>query len=161
MIWFAADRNQSRNGAARFAWNGDFNPSAPAFKTAAKERMISNVQSDLAGWVRQLITTPDFVLKLGDIVIDKDLFTSKELLQFYDPSGKTGTTANGVGRELARAGVRQICNGRPIRIGDGSQHRYYTIRNSDTWMLEATPTAAVKHLDNWGKIKNTQKPAKY
>lgn len=138
----------------------DFNPAAPAFKTAAKERMIANVQSDLAGWVRQLMATPDHVLRVGEMIVDKDLFTSKELLQFYDPSGKTGTTANGLGRELARAGVQQISHGRPIRLSDGSQARYYAIRNSDHW-LSSTPQSAVKHLDDWNKRQGGAKGVKY
>ena len=139
----------------------DFNPAAPAFKTAAKERMIANVQSDLAGWVRQLMATPDHVLRVGELIVDKDLFTSKELLQFYDPSGKTGTTANGLGRELARAGVQQVSHGRPIRLADGSQARYYAIRNSDHW-LSSQPQAAVKHLEDWAKKQSgVQKASKY
>lgn len=129
---------------------GDFNPAAPAFKTAAKERMISNVQSDLAGWVRSLQSVPDHVLKVGEIVVDKDLFTSKELLQFYDPTGKTGTTANGLGRELARAGIRQVVNGKPVRLGDGSQARYYAVRNMDTWLVAGSQEVA-GHLNAWGK----------
>lgn len=139
---------------------GDFNPAAPAFRTAAKERMIANVQSDLAGWVRQLIAAPDHVLRVGEMVVDKDLFTSKELLQFYDPSGRTGTTANGLGRELARAGVRQVCNGRPVRLADGSQSRYYAIRNADKW-LTTTPQAVVKYLDDWMKKQSRPKGSKY
>lgn len=139
---------------------GDFNPAAPAFRTAAKERMIANVQSDLAGWVRQLMATPDHVLRVGDLVIDKDLFTSKELLQFYDPSGKTGTTANGLGRELARAGVRQVCGGKPIRLADGSQGRFYAVRNPDQW-LKSSGVNVTDHLSRWEKKQGGVKAAKY
>lgn len=139
---------------------GDFNPAAPALRTMAKERMIANVQSDLASWVRSLIAAPDHVLRVGDVVVSKDLFTSKELLQFYDPTGKTGTTANGLGRELARAGVRQICGGKPIRLSDGSQGRYYAIRNSDAW-LTRTAQAAIKHLEDWNKKQSGLRGAKY
>lgn len=125
---------------------GHFNPTAPAFKTTAKERMIANVQSDLAGWVRTAMATPDHVLRVGAIAITKDLFTSKELLNVYDPEGRTGTTANGLGRELARAGVRQVAHGKPLRLSDGSQARYYAVRNAAKW-LEAQPQALVKHLE--------------
>ena len=123
--------------------------------------MIANVQSDLAGWVRSLMAAPDHVLRVGDLVVDKDLFTSKELLQFYDPTGKTGTTANGLGRELARAGIRQVCNGRPVRLADGSQARYYAVRRPDTW-LTATATVVITHLDAWlRKQAGGNKVAKY
>jgi hypothetical protein len=127
---------------------GDFNPSAPAFKTAAKDRMIANVQSDLASWVRQLLSTPEYVLKVGQISIDKDLFTTKELLSLYDPTSKTGTTANGLGRELSRAGVIQVCQGRPVRVSDGSQARYYVVRNREKWQ-SAPSTKVSEHINAW------------
>lgn len=139
---------------------GEFNPAAPAFKTSAKERMIANVQSDLAGWVRQLMLNPDHILMIGSISVSKDLFTSKELLDFYDPMGKTGTTANGLGRELARAGVRQVCQGKPIRISDGSQSRYFAVRNTETWATVDKPAEVVKHLEGW-LSKADMKKGKY
>lgn len=135
-----------------------FNPSAPALKTAAKERMIANVQSDLGAWVRSLLATPDHILKVGELKMDKDLFTSKELLAIYDPIGRTGTTANGLGRELARAGIRQVANGRPVRLSDGSQGRYYIIRNHDYWLREQTTAKAIQHLDGWFKQQPEKKP---
>jgi hypothetical protein len=136
---------------------GKFNPAAPAFKTQAKNRMIANVRSDLAGWVRQLIATPENVLSIGNIQVKKDLFTSKELLLFYDPEGRTKTTANGLGRELARAGCRQVCGGNPIRISDGSQGRFYIINNAHIWLGESNPKKVVDHLKSWDK---KQKPKK-
>ena len=127
---------------------GGWNPAAPAFKSAAKQRMIANVQSDLAGWVRGLLATPDHVLRVGDIPVTKDLFTSKELLSFYDPSGHTGTTANGLGRELARAGLRQVCQGMPVRLPDGSQGRYYAVRQVEHW-AGASSLHVLEHLKKW------------
>ena len=124
---------------------GDFNPAAPAFRTSAKERMINTGRSDLGSWVRSLIATPDQVLRIGEVQADKDLFTSKELLMYYDPEGRTGTTANGLGRELSRAGIRQVSDGRPIRLPDGSQARYYAVRNIDKWHSEQ-PAMIVAHL---------------
>lgn len=124
---------------------GDFNPAAPAFRTSAKDRMIANVQSDLAGWVRTLIAIPDYVLRVGEIQLTKDLFMSKELLELYDPYGRTGTTANGLGRELARAGIRQVANGALLRLPSGNQGRYYAIRNEAQW-LSATAQECVQHL---------------
>lgn len=126
---------------------GDFNPAAPAYRTAAKERMINTGRSDLASWVRQLMAVPDSILKLGDITIEKDLFTSKELLELYDPLGKTGTTANGLARELSRAGLRQVQDGRPIRLSNGTQARYYAVRNAPHWLNQHGPSSAVKHLE--------------
>lgn len=123
----------------------DFNPSARAFETMAKARMIADGQSDLGSWVRGLLATPDAVLRIGEVKLRSDLYTSKELLALYDSEGRTKTTANGLGRELRRAGVVPILGGRPIKLPDGSQGRYYAVRNSDQW-LTATTTDVLKHL---------------
>lgn len=135
---------------------GDFNPAATAFKTMAKDRMIADGQSDLGAWVRTLQATPDFILRIGDIPMTRDLYTSKELLQLYDPSGKTGTTANGLGRELRRAGVLQIMGGKPIRLPDGSQGRYYIARKPEVWSV-AQWGAMIKHLTQPSLPVNTPK----
>lgn len=137
-----------------------FNPSAPAFKTAAKERMITNVQSDLGAWVRNMLATPDFVLAVGRKKIEKDLFTSKELLAIYDPEGRTGTTANGLGRELSRVGVKQILKGRPVRLKDGSQVRLYIIRNEEKW-LTATQQDVLEHFDTIAEKEKNSNKKKY
>lgn len=127
---------------------GDFNPSAPAYRTAAKERMIADTQSDLGAWVRQLRGDPDQVLKFGEVPIRKDLFTNKELLAFYDPEGRTRVTANGLGRELKRAGIEQVLEGRPIKMPDGPADRLYAVRNSSRW-LSATAEDVQAHLQGW------------
>jgi hypothetical protein len=111
----------------------DFNPASRALKTDAKRRMICEGRSDLASWVRQLQETPDHVLQFQGVLATRDLFTSKELLHMYDPMGKTSITANGVGRELARAGIRHVYKGGPVRSPDGGQSRYYAIRRCSEW----------------------------
>lgn len=140
---------------------GDFNPAAPAYRTAAKERMINTGRSDLASWVRQLLAVPDSVLKVGGIPLDKDLFTSKELLELYDPLGKTGTTANGLARELSRAGFRQVQDGRPIRLSDGSQARYYAVRHMEHWLNQHGPSSSIKHLEGLAEKAQQKKHKKY
>lgn len=127
---------------------GDFNPAGKAYRTNAKERMIDNTRSDLATWVRRLIEVPDAVLRVGDIKITKDLFTSRELLHLYDPAGKTGTTANGLARELRRAGVKQVCEGLPVKLADGDQGRFYIIRHVDKW-IKSTSAVVAKHVFDW------------
>jgi hypothetical protein len=135
---------------------GDFNPAAPALKTQAKERMTAIGQSDLASWVRQLLHNPDHLLMLGELKLTKDLFTSKELLQLYNPAGSGPLTANGMGRELSRAGIRQVVHGRPLKLADGGQARYYAVRNQDKWG-GATAAACTAHLDNWLKAQSSVK----
>lgn len=123
-----------------------FNPSAAAYRTKAKERMISLSHSDLASWVRLLITNPDQVLRQGKVLAKSDLFTSKELLHLYDPDGRTGTTANGMARELGRAGLRQVADGMPIRTIDGTQARYYAVRHTEAW-VEAPLRKVTEYLN--------------
>lgn len=133
-----------------------FNPAAPAYRTSAKDRMINTGRSDLASWVRQLIAVPDHTLVIGSVTETRDLLTSKELLAFYDPEGRTGTTANGLARELNRAGVRQVVDGQPIRLSSGNQARYYAVRNPEKW-LSASPKAIAEYLDSELSPKKTKK----
>ncbi len=121
-----------------------FNPAAPALRTSARERMIADVKSDLGAWVARLIAAPDSVLKLGDAKLTSDIYTNAELLRLYDPTGKTKTTANGLGRELRRAGVKQAYGGMPMRIGD-SIDRYYIVRNVEQW-TKAPRADIVTHI---------------
>ena len=109
--------------------------------------MIDNLRSYLASWVRKLQATPDHILNVCEIEIKKDLFTSKELLNFYDPTGGTKTTSNGLGREMSRAGFRQVCGGTPIKLSNGSQGRYFAVKNSEKWLEETTSKKAVKHIE--------------
>lgn len=122
----------------------DFNPAAPAMRTEAKERMIADVRSDLGAWVARCLAEPDELLRHGAVVLRQDLFTNRELLALYDPDGKTGTTANGLGRELRRVGVSYALGGRPIKTKDGTD-RYYVLRRQTYW-LTATLADAQRHL---------------
>ena len=137
-------------GAALHDWMlnldmGDFNPSAPALRTAAKERMISDVKSDLATWVRRLVQDPDSTLRVGLVPIDKDLWSNRQLLALYDPSGGGKVTANGLGRELRRAGVPQVLDGGVVLTDDGPD-RFYILRNAPKW-LKAGRVQITKYLE--------------
>jgi hypothetical protein len=134
---------------------GDFNPHAPARKTVARQRMIADTKSDLGEWVHRLLADPDSMLKLGHVHADRDLFTNRELLVMYDPEQRTGTTANGLGRELRRSGVTLAYDGGVLPGKDGSD-RYYIIRNLDKW-VGANRQQLVKHLDATKKVRSTSK----
>lgn len=139
---------------------GDFNPAAPALRTKAKERMTEDARSDLGTWVRQLQRTPEAILKVGEAQMPGDLFTNRQLLLLYDPTGHTGTTANGLGRELRRAGFRQVLDGAAVRLPDGSQDRLYAVRNSARW-LNASVQDVQKHLADAESAKEAKaKPRK-
>ena len=160
MDWLKVDRpgkvDEPEKGGAAHVFDyllhlpmGDFDPAAPALKTAARARMIGTVQSDLGGWVRDLRDNPDFVLRFGEVPIRKDLFTNKELLGLYDAAGRTKVTAQGLGRALNDAGLRQVCHGQPVRLKDGSMDRYYAVRNVLQW-ARADYKTVQDHLEKAG-----------
>ncbi len=140
----------SGGSAAVFDWMlrrdlSKFDPAARAFGTKAKDRMIADTQSDLGGWCRALLADPDDILRMGQVPSSRDLWTSAELLILYDPMGKTGTTANGLGRELKRAGAKQVADGQPIRGPQGSQGRYYAVRELVKW-AKASHAECTNHI---------------
>lgn len=136
-----------------------FNPSAPALRTSAKERMTANGLSDLAAWVRSAVTQPDAVLKFGDVALLKDLFSAGELLALYDPERRTGTTAGGMGRELARAGIRLACDGALAPTPGGKLERLYAIRNPGKWAT-AKSSEIQKHLAEFALASADPTPKK-
>lgn len=144
--------------AALFDWLlkydlGDFNPAAPALRTVAKDMMTLDVKSDVGSWVARLLRDPATMLRVGDCIMREDLFTNRQLLTLYDPSGRTSCTANGLGRELRRAGVPQVLRGVQIRTADGPD-RYYILRNAERW-LKATLTEVKAHVSAGGKVVTT------
>lgn len=122
----------------------DFDPGGPAMPTTAKSEMLEASLSDVGVWVRKLRDTPDAVLRIGDVALEGDLFTNTELLALYDPEGKHKVLANGLGREMSRAGILRACKGKPARLPDGTQSRLYAVRNAQFW-ARASQTAAGEH----------------
>jgi hypothetical protein len=136
---------------------GDFDPKARAFETRAKRAMISDAKSDVAAWVARLAEDPDSVLRLGEVRLERDLFTNAQLLALYDPEGKGRVTANGLGRELKRAGVRQALEGQVVAAASGAG-RYYAVRNAGRW-LRADHAEVAAHLS--GASRPEKKRGKY
>lgn len=137
---------------------GDFNPAAQARKTLARDLMIADAKSDLGDWVRRLLADPDAMLVVGEAKVPGDLFTNRQLLDLYDPTSRTGVTANGLGRELRRAGAAQACRGNSVRWS-GGQDRFYALRNPERW-VRANPRTAKSHLEGPAKPA-PKKPPKY
>lgn len=122
----------------------EFNPSAPAMRTKAKERMTMDGLSDLGAWVRQLRDAPETILRLGEMKLPADLYSNKELLSLFDPSGSGRISAAGMGRELTRAGIRQANDGATIAVGS-LRDRFYIVRNPEIWE-KATMVEVRAHL---------------
>jgi hypothetical protein len=124
---------------------GGFNPRAHAMETNAKRSMALDAKSDLGIWVHGLKEHPDDVLKMGGVALQCDLWSTAQLLGMYDPEGRKKVTANGMGRELKRAGFKQVCGGQTVRTQRGPL-RLYAIRNAAQWVKAKHGTAA-EHFD--------------
>jgi hypothetical protein len=109
-----------------------FDPYAEALVTQAKTDMISLTRSDVATWVAELKLNPDRHLKLPG-----DLFTAVELLTMYDPMRAGRVTANGLARELKKAGYAAPGNGSMFVTKFGNV-RLYAIRNASHWKKQKT-----------------------
>lgn len=124
---------------------GDFDPQGPALVTVAKQQMQELGLSDLGAWVRALKADPDARLRCGDAPLSGDLFTPMELLALYDPEGTRRVSANGIGRELRKAGFGYAAGGVPVRTRFG-QARLYALRNGAQWE-HAAHRAAAEHYE--------------
>ena len=125
----------------------DFNPRAKARDTLSKSMMFEQSLGDLASWVRALLRDPDSKLRNHP---GRDLFTVKELLMLYDPSGMTRATCNGMSREIARTGLRALLRGARVETPTGTD-RIYAVRNNHRW--ERADMATI--LQNLGTLKQT------
>ena len=156
------DWYKSEEGAAALFWHllhldlKDFDPLAGAPMTEAKKQMMEASLSDLGAWVRKLRDEPDHVLRMDDAPLAGDLWTNEELLHLYDPERKRGVTANGMGRELTRAGILQAAGGRPIRTPYG-QHRLYAARNGKQWAAAPQRVAGKHYSESRGVEKHSRK----
>ena len=112
----------------------DFNPSAPAPRTLAKERMITATKGEASAWVQELIMFPDQILRVGEMRHTRDLFSSRELLDlFRRDHPDTRLTAVGLGRQLGNAGLPQAYGGQPLQGPSGRMERFFAVRNADFW----------------------------
>ena len=142
---------------------GDFSPSAAALQTQAKQQMTRQTRSDLGNWVRDLLLYPDDLLRVGQARMVGDLFTNRELVSAYaSQQGVSPETIHPkrMASELARAGIRQVHGGLPVRApGRDVADRYYGVRNGDKWQkadllkLQAHLAVAVAE-----KIEEKKKP---
>jgi len=127
---------------------GDFEAMDAAMDTGSKRAMILDNKSDVGAWVAGLLEDPVSVLRLlGERQAKEcDLYTNKQLLRAYDPEHAGRVTACGLGRELKKAGLRQVNGGGPMRL-NGGLDRLYAVRNVERWV-----GAGVKELsDHWSR----------
>lgn len=122
---------------------GEFDPQAPAPATDAKREMAETGKSDLGAWVSEFKRNLDYVLKSAGM--KGDLFSIKELLMLFDPSGTRQVTVNALARELRRAGFILPGRGNQVTDNAGVQVRVYAVRNLEKWGLDAKPADITAH----------------
>lgn len=126
-----------------------FNPKGAPPRTAARERMVNMGKSDIDAWCAELKLSPNVILRTGQMRHMRDLFTSKELLDFYmrdHENVSNKVTPGGLARALARAGFKQAYDGMPIPTLDGKTGRYYIVRNRDKWLKGKKAPELAKHI---------------
>jgi len=109
----------------------DFSPKGHAPTTNSKRDMIDSGRSDLGSWVAQLRENPDAVLHHNGQPLGRSLWSTTELHTLYDPSGQGRVTANGLARELKRAGFSKVLDGMPVPGPTGIAQRLWAIRDPD------------------------------
>lgn len=151
------DKWYKRDGGAQalFQWlldrkiDKDFNPFGHAPRTAAKERMIAATKGDAGAWVYELKEHPEQILKMGDMEMTRDIFSTKEMLTFYErdhPNGKL--TAVGLGRQLSASGFVQVNDGKPVfNPNTGKMERLFAIRNVAIWKNTKDPKKIRRNLE--------------
>lgn len=139
---------------------GDFDPKSPAYETSAKRLMVLDGKSDLGAWVNKLKTEPDAALRLGEAVISGDLFGAEELVRLYDPENRSRVTANGMGRELKRAGFRLVNDGTTVRTPRGPL-RLYAVRNADKWLKARIHLVSAHAAEHRGGASTAPKKPKF
>lgn len=131
--WMGKDEDIGPGIPALFAYLlsmdlSDFDPTGHAPVTEAKRDMIDGGRSDLASWVAMLRDDPDTVLRIDKQILSFDLWRAEDLLLLYDPQEKGKVTANGLARELRRAGFARPCGTIGCRTSQG-QVRLWAVRN--------------------------------
>lgn len=89
-------------------------------QTQDKRNMAELTKTVIGAWVRRLLLDPTGVLKT---VMGKSqpyrLWTTNDLLRVFDPLGGSRMSAQGMGRELIKAGVHKAADGANVKTPEG------------------------------------------
>ena len=147
MLWL-------NNGGAEFLFDyllkldlGEFDPAAAAPSTESKREMTDSAKSDVATFVSNLKhNIDDELLRFKELFYLKavpELALNKHLRLLYDPAEHSRVTANGLGRELSRAGFKTLA---PVDTKIFGKQRFCILRNPQKW-LNAMPDTVREHID--------------
>lgn len=127
---------------------GDFDPAAPAPTTDSKLEMVDHSKSDLGAFVANLQANMNDELKrlqqLYHLPEPPTLALNQHIRILYDPEGSAKVTANGLGRELGRAGFKTLP---PLVTKNFGQRRFYVMQDEEKW-LAAKPAEIKDYIDH-------------
>jgi hypothetical protein len=135
-----------------------FDPQGHAPVTASKMEMIDNGRSDVGVWVTMLREDPDRILNIGGKPLPYRLWTTTELHSIYDPQQTSRVTANGLARELRRAGFQKVYSGMPVLTEVSGRQRLWALRDVEkVTAMKHNALAKVYDDERGGKDKSGKK----
>lgn len=138
---------------------GTFSPFLPPPVTEAKLDMIDSVRTELDLWLVELRNDPAAKLRLGSMRLERDLWTSAELVELFEQHRKgKACPPNTMGLRL-REYFKRAADGNTIRPNDRSE-RFYIIRNETKW-LGATRNQLKKHIQDHRERERGSSGKKY
>ena len=132
----------------------DFDPQGHAPSTSSKTEMIANGRSDLGTWVANLRENPDQYLVVAGKPMPYSMWSTEELRRMYDPDDKTRVTANGLAREMRRAGFVKVNDGMGVMTATNGQQRLWAVRFPERLLkLSGVPLGQVYDKERGTAVK--------
>jgi len=119
----------------------DFNPMSRAPETESKSEMITLSRSDLDHFAHDLKENADYILRHGNINLERDLFSIEEIMMVQDPDGARRTTKIALSKALRRAGFRQL----PVTTTSDGSKKLWALRNQEKWLRSTHSQRAAEY----------------
>jgi hypothetical protein len=113
-----------------------FNPMAEAPRTKARSEMVDAGKSEHLAWCTELRELPDNKLRAGDVVVPYALYTTDDLLAFYQPENEVSRhkyplSGKAMSAALKDAGFRLVADGATVETTKGRKQRVWAVRTPD------------------------------
>lgn len=135
---------------------GSFNPTAEPPDSGSKRAMIDASRSELEAWLADAADDPDEYLRIGRVVVPRDVFSARELLTFFD-SHRTGHPVT-VGKMIIEAQQVFPFASRDGRL-PGLPGRWFVVRDQERWRT-SKPAAVAAHIEGARKNENASREKK-
>lgn len=137
-----------------------FYPYRPPPVTDSKEEMRDHAKTEVEAWLTELSKSPDHLLRVGQMKLSRDLFTSKELVELFEPHRKGFRSVTAVQMGMKAREYLGVClRGTRVAV-NGSLERLYVVRNQGKWS-QATLTQVRKHVTTEREKEQGTKKGKF